>query len=70
MKKLGKDHPLIATTYNNIAGVYFKDGLYDKALDYNKKALDIREKKLGKDHPLTAITYNNIADVYVKKGFI
>ena len=62
--KLGKDHPDTATTYNNIAGVYWAKGDYDKALEFFGKALEIRESKLGKDHTDTATTYNDIATVY------
>ena len=65
---MGKDHPETATTYNNIAGVYYAKGDYDKALEYYEKALEISESKLGKDHPSTATTYNNIALVYEAKG--
>ena len=66
--KLGKDHPDTATTYNNIAGVYYAKGDYDKALEYYEKDMKISESKLGKDHPDTATTYNNIAGVYYAKG--
>jgi len=34
---------------------------YKEALEWYKKALDIRERVLGKDHPDTATTYHNIA---------
>ncbi len=67
-KVLGVEHPDIATTYNNIAGVYDSQGDYPKALEWYNKALEIREKVLGAEHPDTAITYNNIAFVYSRQG--
>ena len=68
VKVLGKEHPDTATTYNNIAGVYARQGDYSKALEWYQKALAINEQGLGKDHPDTASTYNNIASVYDRQG--
>ncbi|RZD19026.1 MAG: tetratricopeptide repeat protein [Candidatus Acididesulfobacter diazotrophicus] len=44
---------------NNIAGIYFNEGKYQKALRYEKKSLLLRTTKKGK-----AGSYNNIAMVY------
>ena len=57
-----------AMLFNNIALVYKAQGDYAKALEYNQKALAIREKVLGQEHPSTATTYNNIALVYQAQG--
>ena len=65
---LGKEHPDTATTYNNIAFVYYNQGEYAKALEWLEKALDIVEKAFGKEHPDTATTYNNTAFVYYNQG--
>ena len=67
-KVLGKEHPFTASSYNNIAGVYSRQGDYAKALEWYEKALAIREKVLGKEHPDTASSYNNIAGVYSRQG--
>ena len=67
-KMLGKKHPDTATTYNNIAGVYDRQGEYPKALEWYTKALVIREKVLGEEHSHTASSYNNIAGVYQSQG--
>ena len=67
-KVLGKDHPSIATTCNNIAAVCASQGQYDLALEWYQKDLAISEKVLSKDHPDTATTYNNIAGVYQNQG--
>ena len=65
---LGKEHPHIATTYNNIATVYDNQGKYTDALEWYFKALPIKENVLGKEHSSTATTYNNIAGVYYRQG--
>ena len=67
LKKLGDDHPDVATTYNNMALVYTKQGKYNEALAMYEKALSIRLKKLGDDHPRVADTYVNIGIVYDEK---
>ena len=67
LKKLGDDHPRVADTYNNMAGVYYNQGKYEEALAMYEKALSIRLKKLGDDHPDVAMTYNNMANVYNTK---
>ena len=58
----------ISILLNNMAGVYQAQGDYEKALEYNGKALDVRERVLGSGHPDTAATYNNMAVVYKAKG--
>jgi tetratricopeptide (TPR) repeat protein len=63
-KVLGKNHPDTATTYNNIAITYYKQGKPQKALAYLEKALKIQEKVLGKEHPATKSIQNDID--YVK----
>jgi len=50
---LGDRHPYVASTLNNIAGVYDNQGAYEKALQYYEEALDIRREKLGEEHPHT-----------------
>ena len=64
----GAEHPSIADTCNNIAGVYQAQGDYAKALEYYQKNLAICEKVLGVEHPNTGTTYNNIASVYQAQG--
>ena len=44
--------------------VYDCSGNKEKALDYYKKALDIRLPLFGNVHPLISTTYSNIASVY------
>ena len=58
----------ISNLLNNMALVYQDQGDYEKALEYNGKALDVRERVLGSGHPDTAATYNNMAVVYQEQG--
>ncbi|HEX8265388.1 MAG TPA: tetratricopeptide repeat protein [Pyrinomonadaceae bacterium] len=60
----GKEHPYMASSYNNLAYLYESQGRYDEAEPLYKVALRIREKVLGKEHPLTANSYNNLATLY------
>ena len=67
-KALPPNHPSLATSYNNIAGVYDNMGEYSKALSYYDKALEIRQKALPPNHPDLASSYNNIGLVYDNMG--
>ena len=67
-KALGADHPDVARTLNNLAGVYETQGKYADAEGLYKRALAIEEKALGADHPDVAATLNNLADVYREQG--
>ena len=64
----GRADETAGTLFNNMAEVYRAQGNYGKALEYNEKALAIREKVLGEAHPDTATTYNNMAAVYRAQG--
>jgi len=51
---LGTDHPVTATSYNNLASNLDDQGQASEAEPLYRKALDIRERILGTDHPDTA----------------
>ena len=63
-----KETETLASVFHRLGYGYYFMGDYDKALEYDGKALEIVESKLGKDHPSTAPTYNNIGEVYRVKG--
>ena len=44
----GKNHPDVAFSLNNLAGLYHAAGEYAKALPLYERSLRIREAKLGK----------------------
>ena len=52
----------LSSAYNNLAEAYFKTNQFDKALDFNFKALDVR--KLINDNKGIKASTKNIADLY------
>lgn len=64
----GNDSTETAVSYNNIGIVYWKQGKYDKALEFYFKALAIYEEVLGINHPFCASSYNYIGLVYERLG--
>ena len=59
---LGRDHPDVARSLNNLADLY--DGLPGRVRDAERlfeRALAIRESTVGPDHPDTAKSLNNLA---------
>ena len=67
-KALGKDHPDIAISLNNLAVLYQDQGNYAEAEPLFQRSLAIREKALGEDHPDIAINLNNLAVLYQDQG--
>lgn len=66
--KLGLDHLVVATALNNLAGLYFEIGNYDKALPLYQRAFDIREKELGPKCPIFGSTLNRFGLLYHYMG--
>jgi len=67
-KALGKEHPDVAVSLSNLAGLYWATGRYAEAEPLLKRALAIREKVLGKNHPDVAQSLNNLAVLYRDTG--
>jgi tetratricopeptide (TPR) repeat protein len=67
-KALGPNHPLVATSLNNLALLYKAQGAYAKAEPLYTRALAIAEKALGPNHPLVATSLNNLAGLYTDQG--
>ena len=68
IKQLGRDHPNVATTQDNIGCVLEAQGKLSEALDMHSKALKTRVAALGHEHPVAADTLYNIAMVHRKQG--
>jgi tetratricopeptide (TPR) repeat protein len=64
----GKVHNTVATTLNNLAGLYSDQKRYKKAESMLIQALDIKKQIFGNDHPSTAISLNNLANLYADMG--
>ncbi|MFZ3166862.1 MAG: FxSxx-COOH system tetratricopeptide repeat protein [Candidatus Methanoperedens sp.] len=67
-KILATDHPDLAETYNDFAGLHWAQGKYKEAEVFYNNALNIRKKILAEDHPDLAKTYNDFAGLYRVKG--
>jgi CHAT domain-containing protein/Tfp pilus assembly protein PilF len=63
-KALGRDHPEVAKSLNNLAALYNLRGNYTKAEPLLQRAIAILEKSLGPDHPLLAASLDNLAQLY------
>ena len=60
-KILGLEHPDVALSLNNLAGLSQAQGRYGDAEPRYQRALAIREKALGPEHPDVALSLNNLA---------
>ena len=67
-KAVGPNHPSVAQSLNNLAGLYNTKGQYAQAEPLFKRALVIREKALGPEHPDVAASLNNLAALYATQG--
>jgi tetratricopeptide (TPR) repeat protein len=67
-RKLGKNHPDVATALNNLALLHYSRGNYEAAEPLYQRSLAIDEHTLGIDHPGVATDLNNLALLYKKKG--
>jgi CHAT domain-containing protein/tetratricopeptide (TPR) repeat protein len=67
-KTLGRDHPDVAQSLNNLAELYNSLGRYADAEPLHQQSLAIREKALGRDHPDVALSLNNLAELYRNQG--
>ena len=63
---LGEEHPDTAASYNNLAGVYFRQRKYELALSYFIKAYKVFISKIGFRHPHTKILHQNIEIAYAE----
>ena len=58
----------VAKTYCNMANVYESQGLFERALEFYQKDLDITVNILGQDCRRVADTKYNIADLHEGQG--
>ncbi|WP_437542208.1 tetratricopeptide repeat protein [Sorangium sp. So ce367] len=67
-RALGSEHPDVATSLNNLAGLLQTKGDYAAAEPLHRRALAIREKALGPEHPDVATSLNDLAGLLQAKG--
>jgi tetratricopeptide (TPR) repeat protein len=58
-KYLGRNHPAVATSLNNLAELYRAQGRYGEAEPLFHRSLKIQESALGNNHPAIASSLNN-----------
>ena len=63
-----KNTEKLATVYNNLGSIYGNLDDHSTSLEFQLKALEIREKVLPPDHPHLAISYGNVGTTYVNLG--
>jgi tetratricopeptide (TPR) repeat protein len=67
-KVLGEEHPDVAASLNNLAGLLRAQGKYDEALIYANQSLHINNRILGNEHPSTLTSIAWVADILQAKG--
>ena len=58
----------LATSLNNLAGLYCFQGRYEQAEPLFVQALELRQRLLGENHPHVATSLNNLAGLYCFQG--
>ena len=67
-KELGKEHPEVATSQNNLALLLQAQGKYEEAEPLLRRSLEISKKELGAEHPSVATSLNNLAGLLKDQG--
>ncbi|MBD2454382.1 tetratricopeptide repeat protein [Nostoc sp. FACHB-87] len=67
-KRLGEEHPGVASSLNNLAQIYDFQGRYSEAEPLFIQALALWRKLLGEEHPHVASSLNNLAALYKSQG--
>src|SRR5436190_106243 len=65
---LGKDHPNMLGSMNNLAVSLNQQGKYAEAEAMHRQMLQLQETVLGKDHPYTLRSMNNLAGSLHQQG--
>ncbi len=65
---LGEEHEVTMLLLNDLATLYHKQGMRQKAVDTYLQVLEVRQRVLGDVHPDTLFTTSNLAEVYDSLG--
>jgi serine/threonine protein kinase/tetratricopeptide (TPR) repeat protein len=68
LQALGEDHPLVASSYNNLGSTLVELGRYDEALQALGQAEAIWQRSYGPRHPVVATAINGIGVVLEQMG--
>ncbi|MFM6513582.1 MAG: tetratricopeptide repeat protein [Microcystis panniformis] len=66
--RLGENHPHVAASLNNLAGLYRCQGRYAEAEPLYKRSVSLIKQLLGENHPIVATSLNNLALLYQCQG--
>jgi tetratricopeptide (TPR) repeat protein len=67
-QRFGTNHPIVATSLNNLALLYKTQGKYAETEPLYQRSLAIDEKFYGENHPEIATDLNNLAALYESQG--
>ncbi|MDM8558396.1 tetratricopeptide repeat protein [Candidatus Parabeggiatoa sp. HSG14] len=67
-KIFGNEHPNVAESLNNLAGLHLGQGNYDQAKPLFERSLAIREEIFDNEHPDVAESLNNLALLHETQG--
>jgi tetratricopeptide (TPR) repeat protein len=67
-ERLGEEHPDIAASLNNLAGLYDSQGRYAEAEPLYLQAYELSKRLLGTEHRWVASSLNNLAKLYDSQG--
>ncbi|BAZ48381.1 NB-ARC domain-containing protein [Nostoc sp. NIES-4103] len=67
-KRLGLEHPFVATSLNNLGVLYYSQGKYSQTEPLYLQALEMKQRLLGIEHPFFAESLNNLAYLYYSQG--
>ncbi len=65
---MGEDHPITATSYNNVAATLYEQGKYAEAEAMYRRAQASWIKALGEGHPDVGTSYSNLAALLEDRG--
>lgn len=65
---LGVEHPVVATSLNNLANAHRGLGALERASAAHERALAIREQAFGPEHPEVGMSLNNLGNLLAARG--
>jgi Tfp pilus assembly protein PilF len=60
LKLFGKHHPNVATSFNNLGILFYKQEKHEEAREMFEKALATHLKLFGEHHPAVVTSFNNL----------
>jgi tetratricopeptide (TPR) repeat protein len=67
-ERLGEEHPNVAVSLSNLAGLYFEQRRYGEAKPLLRQALELWQRLPGEESPDAVASLNNLAVIYSRQG--